>query len=766
MFRSLLAIAAIHLVRSPLPSREIHETPLFLDTVLLGDPSSEADHALDASGSVVSHGESGVSCRRIGANGYLRFQLKCDPKEQNYMTVQFWGSEKGEGQLYLYRGQERIGGYQRDRPELDVVKGEPCFPGRFYLSTYMIPLDMTQDKETVTLTIGSTGRPTPYSHHRKEAEQTEYSRGIYSVSSGTEVFMGSLPFSTSEDRPDPVPLRSVPSPSEQVAHIHHQIDLAVERMLTWQYFGDEWDRLVAEGKAPASLTGAIVIHGHRNSDWTETEWRNQTVQRGGVHARCQMVTEIFARAFQAEGSRYHKNEQLLHRVVAALDFYRIAQGSDGGFVEIEDRRNQWIGGPNRKPGNGCLMGFGLMGPPAAFLVLQEEVLGNNLLEAAIDDDGSENTTRVPRRNAYADLFKGARDYLVSPRGRGHAPNQDMADITAAILCDQCLETVAPGRAWEDPVKQRFLDMACGLAEDIYGGRWISEKGLSMEPNGSSNGGYCGNYGAGMGNALLWLARITGERRIQEKALQAVHTLSMFRYPSLDTEGHPCLRIEGVITWRNNFTPGKVSYGGNPYAAVALKDAVSLRELQLGFAHGLYSKIDLDRYWAHQQSTTVNWLRNVYWLQKAAALPATSCRLPFETDQPDFAWTDEEAGAVVVKRGQDRLLMSLQWRHGYATRERSPANAVTNDIARIHFRTPSYLHIANIAMESPFGFGELYLCRYGPYHVVMNASPNQTYVLSSLPKMRRVQDLLSRKWIRHPHKKGLPPLTSMVLYKAE
>lgn len=35
-------------------------------------------------------------------------------------------------------------------------------------------------------------------------------------------------------------------------------------------------------------------------------------------------------------------------------------------------------------------------------------------------------------------FKMSRDYLTSPVGRGHAPNQDLADIIGAVLVNECV----------------------------------------------------------------------------------------------------------------------------------------------------------------------------------------------------------------------------------------------------------------------------------------------------------------------------------------
>ncbi len=742
------AMLAAMLVLGGLPAwagTGIDPATSFIDSVTFGRADSEQSHGFAEANTLVATGGLGTPCRRIGPHGHLTFVLECRPGEQNYLTVKLWGSDTGRSQLYLYRNDERLGGYQQDWPELDLLTAEPFFPGRFCYTTYMIPLEWTRQKRTVSICIGSAGRPTPYSPATKEARQEDLSRGVYRACIGVDPFF--VPGADDKQGRPPLPAepRSHPTGLCQIEYLYRQLDLAVDRMLTWQYYGPEWDRWVSQGKAPGVMTGSINIRGAKDAQWTRKQWKDVSVRRGGIHVRCQLVPEIYARAYHAKWSRHFHDGQLVGRVIKALDFYRIAQGSDGGFVEIEDRRQPgWIGGPDRKPGNGCLMGFGMMGLPAAFLLLEKEIASGSLLKQTIDDDDNVETSEVPRGQAYADLFVGMRDYLVSSRGRGHAPNQDMADILAASLCDRCLRRLRPAQAWSDQDLKRYVDAACGLDKDIYGGYWISRKGLSLEPHGSSNGGYCGNYGPSVIDPLFRLATLTRDDRIGDRASQAAHALAKFLYPSLDAEGRPCIRLEGVITWRNNFTPGRIAYGGNPHAAVTMEDPLCLRQIQLTAAHGGYFRVKLDQYWVHLQSTTVNLLQHVDQIEQALALPPTERRLPFEDGQPDFAWADEQAGAVVVKHGDERLVMSLNWRHGFKTRERAPANAVANDIARVHHRTPKIARIANVRMETVGGIGGLYVCRYGNYLTVMNASARPRRFELGEWANRPVSELIRRK----------------------
>src|SRR5437016_5777372 len=101
-----------------------------------------------------------------------------------------------------------------------------------------------------------------------------------------------------------------------------------------------------------------------------------------------------------------------------------------------------------------------------------------------------------------------------------------------------------------------------------------------------------------------------------------------------------------------------------------------------------------------------------YLETILALPPTAARLPMEPDQPDFAWADEQGGAVALKHQDARLYLSLNWRRGFMGGKRDAQHTQVNNLARVHFTTPAVDRIATMAMESADGFGRFYLCRYG------------------------------------------------------
>lgn len=166
-----------------------------IDLVVFGDTASETSHRVSAPGTFVEAGGLGEPCRRISAGGSITFEIKCDPVKQNYLTVRLWGSDSGAGMLFLSR--PIPGEYGSAWPELDYMKNdfgylrsyaERAFPGRFFYSTYVIPIILTRNKQTVKLTITSTGSANPYaaSGADRVSKQGEASRGIYAAYTHTD----------------------------------------------------------------------------------------------------------------------------------------------------------------------------------------------------------------------------------------------------------------------------------------------------------------------------------------------------------------------------------------------------------------------------------------------------------------------------------------------------------------------------------------------------------------------------------------------------
>jgi len=66
------------------------------------------------------------------------------------------------------------------------------------------------------------------------------------------------------------------------------------------------------------------------------------------------------------------------------------------------------------------------------------------------------------------------------------------------------------------------------------------------------------------------------------------------------------------------------------------------------------------------------------------------------------------------------------------------------------------------MESPHGFGQLYICRYGDYLIAMNLSAGATHTLPATPGAGTALDLVSGRTVDAGRPVPLPPSSSVVL----
>lgn len=691
-----------------------------LDQIVFGDENSEMAHQLIQSNSSTGTGALGQSYRKLEGSDsestYFGATFSVDPDAQNYITVKFWGSDKLASRKYLHfyyyelffgnLGRwSSLGTSGSDNPELINWSATSIYPNRFVYVTCLLPNDVVDGKSTIDLRLGG-------------AELPIYSAYIHSnpyFKPDANDLQGSAPeFNDVFQSPDG---------QSQIEHLHSQLDIAVDRFLTWQYYGEEWDDWVASGKAPAIMTGALNIHGAKDSTWTLDQYKATWSARQQAHVRAHMPIETIALAFHKEWSKHYQDSTLIDRVVKALDFLRVAQGSDGGYIELENvSGGRWIGAPFRLEGVGSLMGFGMKGAPGAFLAMKNEIAIDDYMDEMIN----EGDTIIARRDAYINLFTGIRDYLTLDRSRGHASNQDIVNLTAAYLADLCLQELDPSLCWSEETKQYYFDVCIGLEDGIYGGPWVSNKGTSLEGNGLANGGYETTYGEHNIEHYARLAVLSGEERISDYLEVHLDALAKMRFLKYDNDLRPVVRKEEWLGWRNNYHPGSEGYGDVPLAAELLNSDWALYGTHMAAKHGFYYKVDFSNYWVHLMSTSSKLMREVDHIEAALDLPLPDIRYPFEEGQPDYAWADEEAGLVVIKDQGSQLWATMQWRHPLENDVRHVDNALPNDRVRVHYSTPEYELLGNSAMTSVDDMYSLYIWQYGKYLVLMNASPDTDY----------------------------------------
>ena len=729
-----------------------------LDGVRFGDEPSEKAHGVTAENAPAKKAALGEPCRRIGPDGSLAFDLRCDPGKQNYLTVKFWGSDSEMATLFLFDGGRRIGKYGDASPELDLGMGGAAFPGRFYYTTYLLPRSMTAGKDTVRVKLGAVGALSPYESHPRKRERPlkGLTRGIYRAYSDTDPFFRA-DADEAQGREPPAQPRARPEGFPDVKQLQHQLADAVAGLKNWQVYGPAWDEAVARGKVPAAVLGAIAPGAKPTQAKTAEEWKDAaalpTTQGNAVDLN---VLAIFAQAYQGRWSRHFHDPELLDRVVKGLDCYAALQGSNGSFFN-----KTWVGGPQRRPAAGsALEGFGTQGLGRALLLVRRELEEKKLLDQPIDEDADPATPPVPRREAWATMFARHRDFLASAAGRGHAGNQDMAQMTSLWLANEAARALVPGQGWPREKALTYVRAAVGLERNPLGGYWVTRKGLALEPWGTLGGGYCGNYGLMCVHEITGLAEITGDPAVQGRALEAIHAASHFYYPDVDEHGHPCLKKEGIISTRNTKWPCVTDYGWDYYAAGGLKDPLAVRAFQLALAEGVMPSVAPG---AHVVDELKDLVRGMEHLETVLALPPTDARLPMEPDQPDFAWADEQGAAVAVKHRGARMYVSLNWRRGFKDDKRDAEHTRVNNTARVHFTTPTVDRIATIAMESPQGFGKLYVCRYGDYLIGMNLTDETEFTLPVPPGVDTAKDLVSGKALELKTPPRIPPSTTLVLY---
>ncbi|MES5820496.1 Tat pathway signal protein [Streptomyces sp. RG80] len=162
-----------------------------LDTLVVGDASSESAHGLTATLSDVVGGGLGQAARVLNApetagfwGGTLSATMACRPKGPTYVTVKLWGSDSGAdlGRLQLFAEGEQVGHYHLGAVDpLDIAGDDPRTPERFFFHTLPLPLDLTSGKKSVTLEIRSMGRIAGYAATAEAyyKDMTGPSRTIY-----------------------------------------------------------------------------------------------------------------------------------------------------------------------------------------------------------------------------------------------------------------------------------------------------------------------------------------------------------------------------------------------------------------------------------------------------------------------------------------------------------------------------------------------------------------------------------------------------------
>lgn len=661
--------------------------------------------------------------RTLNKNGAMVVTMKCDSEKVNYLTVKLWGNDTGDTMLWVCDPET---GYmntansrqptrnslvdRRDWVELNFVGSSPQYNGGFIYATYMIPTIYTKGKEYVSLRIYSTGGKSDYSSVTIK-EQTIPSRGIYAVYMTQEAMFNPEDFETVTGKKAKTAEISAVSYEEQKLLAEKYAKNSVEIFKSWQIYGQD--------NYPSYMEGMVT----RSTSWkakscADTDWKD-CYYSGMLKQNMTPLNmyEIFAVAYKNSDVLGYDNAEkaeLLDRIVKGVDFLVRAQGSNGGFYSA----NVWIGGPEREESSGNhLTGFGLRSVPQSVLLVYDDIVSGGYFDESIDSD-ADGTVDKNRKTAWAEMMSASRDFLVSLDGAGHAPNQDMADIIAALRFEKTLRLMNSSYSWksqgnENEVENQ-LDMALGFKiNKACSSYWVSPKGLILENFGSIQGGYSGDYGTAALAEISQLVELAEDYYGKEskKTLKYTNLLNkaydcidnfMFVANSED-ESTPTLYAEGLTGNRNSNYPGVVRYILDEYTALEMGNKTALKNFELFFKHnriesdsGSYSSSN-----AHFEDNALEILK-LYLnfdkiIEKLSSENISGYNYLMENESVNsYAWADEMGRNVVIKNGGEKIYIALNWRspiHStlvYNTEQsQNHQKGLANNLARVHHINDTY-----------------------------------------------------------------------------
>lgn len=742
-----------------------------IDTVTFGDAASEQAHAFSGSGSKAEKGGLGESCRRLlplspvsWKGGTMKFRAKVDPEKANYVTVKFWGQDVNENLLLLSVDGKQLG-YRHlgDYDILDHGSSAPALFGRFFYTTTPLPLAATSGKREVELEIAANGRIWGYGRNfeQYQKEMIAPSRGIYRLYTHTDGYF--TPPAGEKFGKAPAPVKP-----EDPAGTFDRLKARV---------GREIDNWLKPNNVPSN----------------------------------QMQIEMLAQAYRVKWTKACRNPETVKKVAAGIDGYFRRWRKDPKLASYD-----------RATYNADWFGFGPLGD--AILQMPDEL--KPLLDESIDDgEGG----RIVRRKAWADLLEAGVAHLSTHRRQ--YTNQSM-------IIDMNLHRNNRALHWLDQSRGIPLEQTLGFLLESTGIKpWsgsLDKQGKPTWPLGrdymeltakhlTRELGFVGNYG----EILDWASSIydatrpapgePGNEEIRDALAGMICARSYFRYPSLDADGRPAMRLETVVGWRDTAYPGDVVYAQRPNRDGSAIQAVAatLDPYAIGLAQQMFDDKQFFRSVEHQMKeggfrVTFGLLHTPDQYELLQKQPKQPSRMPMSAGEPDFVFSDEENGVLAVKDGDEILYASLYWRARHAV----------NSLAKFHHITPELERIATVREEinfepsglfylrpdwTNFGFGnggvrypdkteslhrgeklpiakipagidfkpgqensyagrgEFYRCGYGPFEIGMNASKTKRFSMTLPPgEFRRLGN--GGGTVQGKSTVSVPPMSTFVYRK--
>lgn len=661
----------------------------YLDSIIFGNTASETAHSFVGPVTFVITNNSispAQTARRGSTNnpatvngGSLTFTLAVDPAWRNYFTVKLWGSDdvspspgqdNDMGRLHLYvpatnfvpglNTNYQVGyRHEGDYICLNASSYKPPVPGRFFYSTTILPLWMTQGRTNLTLTIQPCGR-------------------IYDLGSGVEP-TGNYQF-----------LMKTNSRGIYQAYTH--TDPVLNPVGEVQGVAPATTTRPATGSASVSTLspGGSYYNGVSN------------YLSGRLSAN---VSSFTVNDFLQLGKAYaisnfpvtYSNPAVVAKIIAATDYYASNYYANPTVV------NGWGGN------------YGPIGWDIHLLAPQ--------LQSSLDVTNNFGVGgNVSRRKAWGDMLLASREYgrfnrnYLSNQGliSGsyiYMANRALLDLTnanafAEIDAQRYLREAIGISPWLGS------DLAGGGSALTFGTNYfqVTPKGLTRE------WGYVGvSYGEMQFYAADFYSYTTNPVFLAQ-AVKMTKARANFRRPSVDISGasnYRCMEGIGLLAWRSAVESDaefsdEMAYGDRTGAQLGLRCAAVTGDTNLiGYAKQMLAD---NQYFNSLTggSTIGNSGDNRDALEVfkdyniVSAASDSGVRLPMTDGQPDFAWADEENGIVAVKRGNERLWLETYWQAKDGTG--------VNGVGRFHYSTNNFDRYGMLEVTPQINFSGVFFIR--------------------------------------------------------
>jgi hypothetical protein len=660
-----------------------------LDTLIFGNSTSENSHSLSnyfTQVVTINHQTARQCTIALPTNiygGNLTFTMAVDPLRRNYFSVKLSGDEDGlpgvNGRLYLYvpaaqytpgsTNNYQIGyRHEGDYMPLSVVSDHPPLPGRFFYSTTLLPLWMTQGRTNLIFKIVSTGRIYPLgsgdqnSGGNYQFDMATNSRSIFRAYTHTDPFL----ISTGEIQGS-APAASIrPSPGPEVL-----------------------------------LPGGIYYNGISNY------FAGRLSATVNVNNFGTSDAELLALSYSMTNMFTDTNPAVVARVILICDAY--ATNYFANPNNVSSGGNEGWGGR-----------YGHLGYAISLLATQ---LSSNLDTLANYGAGG----TITRRSAWGQMLAASRDYGRFGRD-GHAiSNQGMTADRNIYLANKGLLALNDSNAFTETNAQCYLKEAVGLlpwlGSDLPAGGssllhgtnyfMVTSKGLTKEY------GYVGtDYGEMQANAADYY-RFTGNTIFSNQMVKMVKARAPFRRPTMElVSGSYYQNMEGIglLAWRGasesdgNYADDHVAYAdrevtGMSEAALAPDPAVvGYAKQNLADNQFFYGLTENSANYNNLNFDSIGGLFPFADYLTVASLPDSGIRLPMTDGQPDFAWADEGDGIVALKHGGERLWISAYWQ--------AKTGTAINAAARFHYSTTNYDQYGVLETTPVFNYTGSYYLRNG------------------------------------------------------